>query len=90
MDLFEIHLGHGSIHVLDDCCHTSRHLFPFPRSNPAVSIPWPATATERERGCEPTCRMVTAVSTLLATASILLLSLSRFKLSFFFRIAFEA
>lgn len=37
-----------------------------------------------------TCRIVTAVSTRLATASILLASLSRFKASLFLRIALDA
>jgi hypothetical protein len=48
------------------------------------------SASSRKGREERTCRIVTAVSTLLATASIRLDSLNRFRLSFFFRIAFDA
>ena len=51
----------------------------------ALSMPFTTAAMFPE-----TCRMVTAVSTRLATASTLLESRRRFRDSFFFRIAFAA
>ena len=51
----------------------------------ALSMPFPTDAMFPD-----TCRMVTAVSTLLATASTLLARRRRFRDSFFFRIAFAA
>jgi hypothetical protein len=51
----------------------------------ALSIPFTTLAM-----LPVTCLIVTAVSTLLATASILLPNRSRLSPSFFFRIAFDA
>ena len=57
------------------------------RFMPSIALSMPRTTDVM---LPVTCRMVTAVSTRLATASIRLANLSRFRDSLFLRIAFEA